>query len=106
MAALSVPAWAQAISKYDGSYVGVSGNTQGGTIHCPPSTTPAPLTISNGNIASGARGSFEGTVTPDGRVVLHSKGAARYDGTIDSSGVLKVGGTTPRCTFYFVWRKR
>ena len=107
MAALPVPGWGQATTKYDGSYVGVSGTTgEGGTVNCPPVGTPAPVTISNGNVTSAVADSFQGTVGPDGRVVLHGKGAIRYDGTIDGGGVLKVGGGTPRCTFYFTWKKR
>ena len=105
--ALAAPVGARAQSTvFDGSYVGVSGAIgQGGTVNCPPVTAPAPLTIANGNVTSSMADSFHGTVGPDGHVVLHSKGDIRYEGKIDGR-VLKVGGGTPRCTFYFTWQKR
>ena len=97
---------AQSAAAFDGTYVGVSGTTgQGGSVNCPPVSTPAPLTISNGAAKSSGTSGFEGTVGPDGRVVLHTQNGIRWDGKIDG-GVLKVGGGTSRCTFTFVWNKR
>ena len=104
---LAAPLHARAQAAFDGTYIGVSGATgQGGTVNCPPVPTPAPLTISAGTVRSAVADSFEGTIGPDGRVVLHGKGSIRYDGQIDSTGTLKVGGSTPRCTFTFIWKKR
>jgi hypothetical protein len=105
--AIALPQLATAQAAFDGTYVGVSGTTgQGGSVNCPPMSTPAPLTISNGTVSSSVADSVQGTVGPDGRVVLHGKGSVRYDGQIDPSGTLKVGGGTPRCTFTFIWKKR
>jgi hypothetical protein len=98
------PALAQT-NKFDGSYAGVSGKSLGGTVNCPPVPTPAPLTVSNGSVQSQG-GSFQGTVGADGAVVLHDKGNNRYQGTISGTGLLKVGGGTPRCNFEFTWQKR
>jgi hypothetical protein len=105
--ALAAPIHARAQAAFDGTYIGVSGTTgQGGTVNCPPVPTPAPLTVSAGTVRSAVAGSFDVTVGADGRVVLHGKESIRYDGQIDPTGTLKVGGGTPRCTFYFVWKKR
>jgi hypothetical protein len=101
----TLPALAQT-TKFDGNYAGVSGKTLGGTVNCPPVQTPAPLTVANGTAQSQGGGSFQGTVGADGAVVLHDKGNNRYQGTIDGTGLLKVGGGTPRCNFEFVWQKR
>ena len=92
-------------NQVDGTYAGVSGKSLGGTVNCPPVPTPAPLTISNG-AAQSQSGGFQGTVAPDGNVVLHDKDNNRYQGTIDGTGLLKVGGGTPRCNFEFSWQKR
>jgi hypothetical protein len=100
----AAPALAQT-TKFDGTYAGVSGQSLGGTVNCPPVPTPAPLTITNGTIQSQS-GGFQGTVGPDGNVVLHDKGSNRYQGTINGTGLLKVGGGTPRCNFEFSWQKR
>ena len=67
---------------------------------------PLPLTVSNGTAQSQGGGSFQGTVGADGAVVLHDKGNNRYQGSINGTGLLKVGGGTPRCNFEFVWQKR
>jgi len=101
----TTPALAQT-TKFDGTYAGVSGTTLGGTVNCPPMQTPTPLIITNGAAQSKAPGSFQGTVGPDGSVVLHDKGNNRYQGTINATGLLKVGGGTPRCNFEFSWQKR
>jgi hypothetical protein len=101
----TAPALAQT-TKFDGTYAGVSGKSLGGgQVNCPPVQTPSPLTITNGTAQSQA-GNFQGTVGPDGNVVLHDKGSNRYQGTIDGTGLLKVGGGTPRCSFEFSWKKR
>src|ERR1700730_8236924 len=84
----TAPALAQT-TKFDGTYAGVSGKSLGGTVNCPPVQIPAPLTITNGT-AQSQTGSFQGTVGPDGNVVLHDKGSNRYQGTIDGTGSLKV----------------
>ena len=99
------PASAQT-NKFDGTYAGVSGKTLGGTVNCPPVPTPAPLIITNGAAQSQAPGSFQGTVGPDGAVVLHDKESNRYQGTVNGTGLLKVAGGSPRCNFEFNWQKR
>ena len=106
--ALALPALAQSTNKYDGTYVGVSGNSsEAGGSRCPAVSAPAPVTISNGAIQSAAGGAFQGTVGPDGHVVLHhSPDNLRYEGQIDGSGVLTASGSSNRCLYTFSWRKR
>jgi hypothetical protein len=95
---------AQAVTTFDGTYVGVSGNLSGST-HCVPAETPAPLTISQGNAATSS-GFFTGTVDATGHVVLHTKQSTRFDGQIDGSGTLKAEGTMGQCSYTMVWKKK
>lgn len=107
--AIALPVLAQSTTKFDGTYVGVSGNSnESGSTRCPPTPPPAPVTISNGAIQSAAPGAFQGTVGADGRVVMHhSPDNLRYDGQIDGAGTLTAGGSSPRgCVYTYVWRKR
>jgi hypothetical protein len=107
--AIALPVFAQSTTKFDGTYAGVSGNSnESGGTRCPPTPAPAPVTISNGTIQSSAGGAFQGTVGPDGRVVMHhSPDNLRYDGQIDGTGTLTAGGSSPRgCVYTYVWRKR
>jgi hypothetical protein len=98
-------ALAQSTTKYDGTYVGLPEVTTGGA-QCPQMETASALTITNGAIQS-ATGSFTGAVSADGHVVLHSKTATRFEGSIDPSGLVKVTGvTTHNCSYTFSWKKR
>jgi hypothetical protein len=102
---IALPALAQSTTKYDGTYVGLPEVTTGGA-QCPQMEPASALTITNGAIQS-ATGSFTGTVAADGHVVLHSKSATRFEGSIDPSGLVKVTGvTTHNCSYTFNWKKR
>lgn len=104
-AALPVLVQAQTSNKFDGTYPGQPGTTNGGA-QCPPMETPSALTIANGNIQS-ASGNFTGTVDANGHVVLHTKLANRLDGQVDASGHLTATAVSTRnCAYTFNWQKR
>jgi len=106
--AIALPASAQSVTKFDGTYAGVSGTSgEAGGTRCPNVPAPAPVTISNGAIQSTGAGAFQGTVGADGRVVLHhSPDNIRYDGQIDGTGTMTASGSSNRCQYAFTWRKR
>jgi hypothetical protein len=101
----AAPAVAQAPGGFDGTYAGVSSSAGSGTVRCPELGTPSPLIVASGT-ARTQSGGMDGTVAPDGSVKLHSKGGDLYQGKIDGSGQLKVGGGTPRCSWTLIWQKR
>ena len=102
--AVAGPALAQS-TPFDGTYAGVSGDTRvtnsGGK--CPPAQTPSPLIVANGT-AHTQSGYFQGTATPDGKVILHAK-EMYYQGRLDASGTLTVTGTTSYCEYTFTWKR-
>ena len=94
-----------ASGKFDGTYAGLPSTTSGGE-RCPQMETPSALTIANG-AARSATGNFTGTVDGGGHIILHTKEATRFEGQIDTAGVVKVTAiTTKGCSYVFSWRKR
>ncbi len=67
---------------------------------------PGALTIKNGVVRSGSGGGWEGTVSPQGMLVMRLPNAARFDGQIDSQGIIRgqVGGYI--CMWTYVWQKK
>jgi hypothetical protein len=102
--AITSAAPARAASGFDGTYAGVSATVDNGS-HCPTPQTPGPLTIASG-AATSATGFFTGAADANGHVVLHTKESTRFEGQIDTSGMLKVGGGSPRCTYTMIWKKQ
>ena len=103
-------AWAQA--GFDGTYAGVSATLTGqmGTRSngCVASFRPYPLTISGGRAMSrwGTAGEpMQGTVDPQGKVVLHSTLSGRFEGQIDAQGTVK-GNYLGACYYSMVWQRQ
>src|SRR5262249_22746264 len=101
VAALAMPAAAQApaTTAFDGTYAGVSREVSkvrtGGTAgNCGVNGVPGPLTIKDGVVQSRGSGGWEGTVNPQGVLVMRSPNASRFDGQIDNQGTIRgqVGG--------------
>jgi hypothetical protein len=104
---------ASAANPYDGTYVGTSltltGTTAGsgrGEACTTSATAPAPLTISNGHAQTKwGNGTLEGDVGADGKLIMHSNLAGRFEGQIDGSGTLK-GSYQGYCIFALSWKRR
>jgi len=77
---------------FDGTYAGVSraaapygsGQSRG----CVASGVPGALTITNG-VVQQVGGGWEGSVSPQGGVVMRKSDASRFDGQIDSQGTIR-----------------
>lgn len=101
---------------FDGQYVGVSidpparrdeeSNGARNRARCNVlAGVPDPLTITNGVVQS-LGGSWEGTVSPQGAVVMHDGLSRRADGQIDSEGTIRAQYSGTSCAAAFVWRKQ
>jgi hypothetical protein len=110
---LATPIAAQAptpaTTAFDGKYAGVSRESSKTPAFpgakCPPNGVPAPLTITNGVVGPGS-GGWEGSVSPQGSVVMRNSAAMRVDGQIDSQGTIRGQYGGAGCTIAFVWRKQ
>jgi hypothetical protein len=99
---------APATTAFDGTYIGVSktieGVSGGGYDQgCAKNPRPGPLTIVNGSAAWA--GDVEGSVTPQGLLVMSNPSGARFDGRIDGQGTL-TGWFTAGCSYRLVWQKK
>jgi hypothetical protein len=111
------------MTPFDGWYRGVSremSDSRSNEPRCYPRALvhpPPPLKVTNGVVgASGESWPWEGTVSPQGVVVLHNPKFSRVDGQIDAQGTirgqysgelppdLQAGGGT-NCIVKFVWQK-
>jgi len=111
--AFAMPVAAQApapTTGFDGIYAGVSRevskNPSAHRTNCPKSGVPGPLTITKGVARwSGGEG-WEGTVSPEGGLMMRAPNGGRFDGQIDGQGTIRgqIGGWG--CTGTFVWRKQ
>jgi hypothetical protein len=112
--ALTTPVAAQTsgptTTAFDGKYVGVSTESikdpsaASTKSRCWPYGTPDLLTITNGVVQS--TGGWEGTVTPQGALVMRDRDYKRVVGQIDSQGNIRgQHGGTP-CDITYVWRKQ
>jgi hypothetical protein len=97
---------------FDGKYAGVSKESSRFVsgrerAHCAeyPKGVPASLTIMNGVIRS-AVGGWEGTVSPQGLVVMRLPNAVRFDGQIDNHSEIRGQTSGPACVTTFLWRKQ
>jgi hypothetical protein len=110
--ALAMPAAAQgpAIAAFDGRYVGVSIEVSKAGSHsgrCPAvNGKPAPLVITNGVARTPGKGGWEGTVSPQGIVVMHNPNSLRVDARIEPQGTIRGQYSGPSCIFTYVWRKQ
>jgi hypothetical protein len=111
-AALPVAAQAPAptTSAFDGTYAGISREVSKSPTapraKCLPSGALAPLTIKNGVVVASGTAAWEGTVSPQGVLILRNERALRVDGQIDPQGTIRAqyGGTG--CITTFVWQKK
>jgi hypothetical protein len=91
---------------FDGTYTGVSKTVEGGWDRtCAKNPHPGPLTIVNGTAAWA--GDVEGSVSPQGVLVMLHPFGARFDGQIDGQGT--VTGrfiTLAGCSYKLVWQKK
>ena len=99
---------APATTVFDGTYTGVSKTIEGvwgggDDRGCAKNPRPGPLTIVNGT-ATWA-GDVEGSVTPQGVLVMSNPSGARFDGRIDGQGTL-TGWFTAGCTYRLIWQKK
>ena len=123
---LAIPGAAQAptptTTTFDGIYGGVwrrSEGTIGGAASrtmqgmafggasrfCAPDGVPSPLTIVNGVARTAYGGGAEGSVSPQGVLVMQSQGGARFEGRIDGKGTI-AGRFTGGCSTSIVWQKK
>jgi len=106
-----LPALAQSITTFDGTYAGVSlqgtGNAKGCTTS---STVPRPLTISGGNAKTvmGAQGDlvFQGTVSAQGVLSMKGSSGGLLTGKVDGSGNASGAVSGSLCTYTMTWRKQ
>jgi hypothetical protein len=112
--ALTIPVAAQSpaptTTAFDGTYTGVSRTLEStmtgySTRQCPPNGRPAPLTIMNGNARTIWGGTAEGSVNPQGVLVMHAPNGARIEGQIDPRGAV-TGRLTSACSYQVVWQKK
>ena len=98
-----------ATTAFDGTYTGArtleSTMTAHSTRQCPPSGPTAPLTIVNGVARTAWGGTAEGSVTPQGGLVMHAPNGARIEGQIDARGTI-TGRLTSACSYQIVWQKK
>jgi hypothetical protein len=96
---------------FDGTYAGVSREvSKNPSAHranqCPKSGVPGPLTIKNGVARWPGGEGWEGTVSPEGGLMMHAQNGGRFDGQIDGQGTIRgqIGGWG--CTGTYVWHRR
>ena len=79
------------------------------TRQCPPSGRVAPLKIANGIARTAGLGTAEGSVSPQGEVVMHALAGfgagSRFEGRIDDRGTV-TGRLTGSCSYQVVWQKK
>src|SRR5215469_13099044 len=99
---------------FDASYTGVSRTLEStmlghSTRQCPPSGRVAPLKIANGVARTAGLGTAEGSVSPQGEVVMHALAGfgagSRFEGRIDDRGTV-TGRLTGSCSYQVVWQKK
>ena len=106
---------ARTTTAFDGTYAGVSRTLEGTmlnqTTRCPPLAQPGPLTIVGGvartalgNTSYVGGGTAEGSVTPQGVLVLRTPFGERIDARIDGRGTV-TGRYTSACNYQMVWQK-
>ncbi len=91
---------------YDGSYVGSFVQTTGPAgASCPNYKVAPALTIRNGVARFAALDlEFQGTVTPEGQLMMRSEHGQTFQGQIDPYYVLK-GRVTGQCVYDATWHK-
>jgi hypothetical protein len=106
---------APATTAFDGTYAGVSRTLEGvmrrnmvggQTRGCPQSGRGGPsLKITNGIAQSNWGAAAEGSVSPQGVLVMRTPNGLRFDGQIDDKGTV-TGRWTGNCSYQVVWQKK
>ena len=95
---------------FDGTYAGVSREVSKSPsaprAKCQPSGALAPLTIKNGVVVSSGPAAWEGTVRPDGILLLRNEKSLRVDGQIDAQGTIRAQYAGSGCITNYVWQKK
>jgi len=108
--AAPVGAQAQAVTSFDGTYVGVLLTTSNSVASCSvKSPVPAALMISGGTATTKqGEASFQGIVNAPGTLQLHRPGGTLMSGKVDTGGTATAGVTVGArgCTYSFAWKKR
>jgi hypothetical protein len=63
------------------------------------------LTITNGVARTRGAGQWEGSVSPQGRLVTRRPNAARLDGQIDGQGTIRGQVSSTNCVNTLIWQK-
>jgi hypothetical protein len=110
MIAVALPAMAQSVTAFDGTYAGVS-QTANGVKNC-VATTPVPrtLTIKNGAVqwAAGMTGDifYQGTVTGPANVNAKGSNGAVFFGKIEGGKLTGSSSSAGSCMLSWVWQKQ
>ncbi len=123
--ALATPVAAQApvpkATAFDGNYAGVSREMyQYSRPSAAPTSAspdrgpkcagrngiPVPLTITNGVVRATGRGTWVGTVNPEGFLVMRNRNYIRVDGHVDTQGIISGQYSGTFCVITYVWRKQ
>jgi opacity protein-like surface antigen len=110
---VATPVAAQTTTAFDGGYAGVSlekaaEKGMSGRKTCPMfRSPPAALSIAGGvaRFPWGQDNMLEGSVTPEGVLVMRTPHGQRFDGQIDAQGAIR-GQVTGVCSYSMVWQKR
>jgi hypothetical protein len=101
-----INAQAQAVTKFDGTYAGVS-ETVSGTKDCNATrAVPMPLVITNGIAKFGV--THEGQVNAQGDMQMTDRAAQVLTGKIDSTGraIGHQASTGGHCQHEYIWKKQ
>lgn len=111
--ALATPVAAQApappTTAFDGTYAGVSRElsvygSEGVSRGCRASGPPAVLTITNG-VARTRDGLLEGSVNPQGWLIMRKLDGSRLEGQIDGQGTIRGQISSTPCLYTLIWEK-
>ena len=114
--AATVPAAAQTSEPsavFDGSYQGVSRerfkstSDAGSASYCTLDNNhpPSPLVVANGTVRS-LNSRWQGTISPQGWIVLHDQEMRRMDARVDGQGTIRGQISGIFCSMRFVWRRQ
>jgi hypothetical protein len=107
--AVAASALAQVTTRFDGTYIKVSGAPIGGAAaqNCPPVGTPQVVIASGiGHVVWGDSGVFSGWVDPHGMMTLQAANGLHIDAQIETNGTIKAVVRLPACSYAMVWQKK
>ena len=107
---IAAQAPAPTTTAFDGTYAGVSREvaryTSPGTRCYGTAGVPGALTVTNGVVQSRGGGGWEGSVSPQGALVMRSPNAMRFDGQIDGQGTIRGQTSSTECVYTLIWQKK